>query len=410
MRFFSLLFIIWILPYKSTGQVVFTTSQILSTGKYQPKLKLQERKLVFHKNSSFELPLINRWEFRTQTHDLDLTEQRFTFRIRPNSRKERIGQKQIHYSIIQLLEEESKKVLLDGLQKRYNTCLTLIMAKKRKVILKDLEEVYKELASAYEINEDIDNLIESEESQNDFSLQSFDYQRYIESAFRQVQYYLNNKGNFEFQDSDFISITQIKKRLKEINDIEPIFNPSLSILENEINVLDKELFFESAQQKKWFSFAQLRYGGVNPLTPFRETLSLSFAFQLPVKGNSFLRINQLALAKIEAENKWKEANYLADKERKRILRDLNSWLKRYEQLTQNLVATQEKITKSYNVNYQDNYNILSLKIRAHLLKKKLRLHQIEEKIYQSYLDWLNITGRMIELPLVNHLTSTKQSF
>jgi len=33
-----------------------------------------------------------------------------------------------------------------------------------------------------------------------------------------------------------------------------------------------------------------------------------------------------------------------------------------------------------------------------------------EKMYQAYLDWLAVTGKMIELPLVNYLTPDLQRF
>jgi len=92
------------------------------------------------------------------------------------------------------------------------------------------------------------------------------------------------------------------------------------------------------------------------------------------------------------------------------LRDLSNWLKKYEQLTRNLIAVQDKMTQSFSVKNKDNYELLSLKLRAHLLRKNLRLHQIEEKMYQAYLDWLAVTGKMIELPLVNYLTPDLQRF
>lgn len=410
MRFLVLLFILYAFPFSGQSQRLVTTGQILGTAKSQPQFQLQERKLDFLKNTPHELPLINRWEFRTQTHDLDLTEQRISFRVRPNSRQERSSQRQLHFSTIQFHQEATRKVLLKGVQQRYNTCLTLLFAQKRKQLMLDLETVYQQLSSTYEQDGDFDNMMDSEEAGETISLDLFDYEQEIGRAIRKTKYFLGDKNTFEILTTDFITIHDLKKRMEAINPIEPIINPTLALLENEINLVEKELAVETAKQKKWLNFAQFRYGGSNSFTPFRETFSIAFAFYLPTKGNNILKKNKLELDRIAAENDWGEANYFLKKERKNLLRDLYNWLEKYDQLTTNLIAVQDKMTHSFSVKNTNNYELLSLKLRAHLLRKNLRLHQIEEKIYQAYLDWLAITGKMIELPLVNYLTPDLQRF
>jgi len=410
MKFLGLICTLCFLPFIGVGQILVTTGQILSTAKDQAQFQLQERKLDFLKNTPHELPLIDRWEFRTQTHDLDLTEQRFTFRVRPNSRKERLSQRQLHFSTIQFHQEETRKVLLKGIQQRYNTCLTLLLATKRKQLMMDLETVYQELSKLYEENGLLDEMLEAEEAYEAISLELFDYEQEIGRAIRKTQYFLSDKADFEIATTDFLSINELKKRMLTVNANEPIINPTLGLLENEINLVEKELLIEDAKQQKWFNFAQIRYGGSDSFNPFRETFKVSLAFNLPTKGNNILKTNQLELTKIAAENDWGETSYFLEKERKNALRDLSNWLEKYESLTQNLIAVQDKMTQSFSVNNNVDYELLSLKIRAHVLRKNLRLHQIEEKIYQAYLDWLGITGKMIKLPLVNYLTPDFRQF
>lgn len=410
MKFLALLFTLCALPFLGMGQVLVTTGQILSTAKSQPQFQLQERKLDFLKNTPHKLPLINRWEFRTQTHDLDLTEQRISFRVRPNSRKERTAQQQLHFSTIQFHQEATRKVLLKGIQQRYNTCLTLLFAKKRKQLMLDLEGVYLALSTAYGQNGNFDAMMDAEAEQEAISLELFDYEQEIGRATRKTKYFLSDKTNFELLTDDFLAIQALKERITDINPSEQITNPALASLENEINLVEKELAVETAKQKKWLNFVQFRYGGSDAFNPFRETFSIAFAFYLPTKGNNILKKNKLELDRIAAENDWGEANYYLEKERKNLLRDLNNWLEKYGQLSKNLIAVQDKMTKSFSVNNTPDYELLSLKLRAHLLRKDLRLHEIEEKIYQAYLDWLGVTGKMIQLPLVNYLTADLQRF
>lgn len=410
MKLLVLLSILCCIPLEGKGQVLVTTGQILSTAKSQPQFQLQERKLDFLKNTPHELPLINRWEFRTQTNDLDLTEQRFSFRLRPNSRKERTSQQQLHFSTIQLHQEATREVLLKGVQQRYNTCLHLLFAKRRKQIMLELETVYSQLSILYEKKGDFDEMMEAEEAQEAISLEFFDYEQETSRAIRKAKYFLNDKTPFEISVSNFITIPRLKKRIITINPNEPIINPALASLENEINLVEKELAVEQAKQKKWLNFVQFRYGGSDSYIPFRETFSIALAFNLPTKSNNILKKNKLELAKIAAENDWGEANYYLEKERKNLLRELNNSLKKYEQLNNNLIAIQGKMTKSLSVKNASNYELLSLKMRAHLLRKNLRLHQIEEKVYQVYIDWLAVTGKMIQLPLINYLTPDLQRF
>lgn len=392
------------------GQVEVSINQILGTAKQQSQFQLQERKIDFLKNTPYQLPLIDRWEIRTQTHDLDLSEQRLTFRVRPNSRKERKSQELLHFSTIQYYQEESRTVLLKGLKRRYNTCLTLIVAKERKQLLNDLTQIYADLSEQYKNNGLLEEMIDAEEDKEEFAIQLFDYQQDVEKAIRQTQYYLNEKMAFDLEIVDLASIKNIKDRINETGHLTRITNPSLSLLENEINVVEKELLTTEASQKKWFNFAQFRYGGANSFIPFRETFSLAMAFRIPTKGSSILKMNKLNLDKITAENEWGEANYMIQKERKNLLRSIQNWLEKHQQLTTNLIAVQHTMTRNYAVKNTTSYEILSLKVRAHLLKKKLRIHKMEEKIFQAYIDWLEVTGKMIELPLVNFMTVDLQRF
>lgn len=410
MKFFALFFMVMTIPALCMGQAEITINQILGTAKQQSQFQLQERKLDFLKTTPYQLPIIDRWEIRTQTHDLDLSEQRLTFRLRPNSRKERKSQELLHFSTIQYYQEESRVVLLKGLRRRYNTCLTLIMAKKRKQLLNDLAQIYADLSEHYENNGLLEEMIDAEEDKEEYAIQLFDYQQDVEKAIRQTQYFLNEKLAFDLRMVDLTSIKTIRDRINESGHLVRISNPSLSLLENEINVVDKELSATEASQKKWFNFAQFRYGGSNSFIPFRETFSLSAAFQIPTKGSSILKMNKLQLDKIAAENEWGEANYMIQKERKTLLRSIHNWLEKHQQLTTNLIAVQHTMTRNYAVKNTTSYEILSLKVRAHLLKKKLRIHKMEEKIFQAYVDWLSVTGKMIELPLVNYLTVDLQRF
>jgi len=410
MRRFALFFMVIIIPALCIGQVEVTINQILGTAKKQSQFKLEERKIDFLKNAPYQLPLIDRWEIRTQTHDLDLSEQRLTFRVRPNSHKERKSQELLHFSTIQYYQEESRVVLLEGLKSRYNTCLTLLATKERKQLLEDLTQIYGDLSEQYENRGLLEEMIDAEEEKEEYAIQLFDYQQNVERAIRQTQYYLSEKVFFDLRRTNLISIKIIKDRIKEKGHLMRMSNPSLSLLENQINMVDKELLMTEASQKKWFTFAQFRYGGSNSFIPFRETFSLAMAFRIPTKGSSFLKMNKLQLDKIASENEWGVANYMLEKERKNLLRSIQNWLEKHQQLTTKLIAAQNTMTRNYTVKNTTDYEILSLKVRAHLLKKKLRIHKIEAHIFQAYVDWLGVTGKMIALPLVNYLTVDLQRF
>jgi len=410
MRRFALFFMVMIISASCMGQVEVTINQILGTAKKQSQFQLQERKIDFLKTTPYQLPFIDRWEIRTQTHDLDLSEQRLTFRVRPNSRKERKGQELLHFSTISYYQEESRVVLLKGLRNRYNTCLTLLFAKDRKQLLNDLTQIYADLSEQYDSKGLIEEMIDAEEDKEEYAIQLFDYQQNVERAIRQTQYYLSEKIFFDLKMTDLVSIKVIKDRIEETGHLTRMSNPSLSLLENEINMVDKELLITEAGQKKWLTFAQFRYGGSDSFTPFRETFNLAMAFRIPTKGSSFLKMNKLQLDKIASENEWGVASYMLQKERKNLLRSIQSWLDKHQQLTTKLIVAQHTMARNYAVKSTTDYEILSLKVRAHLLKKKLRIHKIEEKIFQAYVDWLGVTGKMIELPLVNYLTIDLQRF
>ena len=62
------------------AQTPLSTSDILASAKNQYVLQLQNQRVGFLKNATHKLPLVDEMEFRTETNDFQLSEQRYALR------------------------------------------------------------------------------------------------------------------------------------------------------------------------------------------------------------------------------------------------------------------------------------------------------------------------------------------
>ena len=347
--------------------------------------------------STFKPSWIEEVQVRTQTDEFDFDRQQYTVRVRPSTGKVRKKQKDLYElykrnSAFQL--EDSKR---DFVKSAYASCLDIYstereldLQKELLILLNDQELVLEKLTQLPDFN--VKELIDLQKDQYNLKIDIHKNERRFTSILPTGQ---------KIDLSTLISIDAIQQKIQEA-----FSTPSYVMQEKalEEQLIDSEIALEEAERKRYLDFVQLRYRGPHD-DLLKERVSVAFGFQIPTSSDGKLKIEELLMEKESLGSK-----YLIDE--KRRASQIRQQIARIQLLiderafTQNLVQTfneQSEVLAKRASQQQISNPLLLLYNKTNQLKQQLDLLDLEEDIYNEYLDLLELTGALYEVPFRNCL-------
>lgn len=408
------------------GQKTVTSSQLFAKVLTNPQLDLYERKMNYLENTSHDLPVVEEVIFRTETDEFRLQRQEYTARLKFNSKAERNAQKQFHQTTITAEKSTKNNILLSHLSEKYELWTSYYFYENEKKIREQELEILKDKFKVIGIlakttgKYDLADLIRVESNLDELEQDILELELRMNYIIEKVGETIKIYRSISLDFSNFISLETLRKtvmdlispeRTLEAIDTESNINnhPDFNIIQGEINTTLAEIELEKAKQKKILDFVQLKYAGRNENTPYSREWSVGVGIKIPVKNSDILDIRSLELEQLESENEL-EINKLETKKR---IEDRNAkiqilWNQR-NLLTRQLAAYQKNYSLEHYAKTGTDLLVL-LEIKENELKKKRSLLNIEEDIYFYYLDILELTGKMVEIPFVNYLSEDLKSF
>ena len=169
----------------------------------------------------------------------------------------------------------------------------------------------------------------------------------------------------------------------------------------DVQILESEIALKKAEGRKIFDFFQIEYRGPTD-NNFAEKVSLTATFQFPFSNKRKLQVASLAIEKETAQKKavarqaWNE--HRAQKIKQRLLlltKELALMQEIEEQQNQRAAALVQGVT---------NTPLLALEQKGQALEQQLDLLKVKLQIYDTYIDYLELTERLYQLPLQNFLS------
>ena len=168
--------------------------------------KSQQKQLDYLRFNPFQVPLLDRVEFRTETHDFETEKQEYAIRISPNSFGERKYNKKFYESSVKLNEIKNKEVLNDALSERYEHLIDLIKTAKTtsikqrlKLLLEDRITVLTRRQNT--VNFDYQDLLDAEDDYHDVQLDLIDLERKDQRLRNRISQFLDLGSSFELDTS-----------------------------------------------------------------------------------------------------------------------------------------------------------------------------------------------------------------
>jgi len=391
-----------------------STTEILSSAKNGKAIEFQKKKMDYLKNNSATLPWIDEIDIRTETHDLDLSEQEFSVRVTPNTKKEREKQKSLQESNIAINAADEKILISEYLQERYNLVVDVYHFQKLKELKEGFTALYEDRLRVLKRSMtlpsfDVNDLIEAEDEMQELEKDMFELDEGLNIAAQFIEEWTGIKSVIEFEDDKFIDLERVMSIARGLR-----MDPSdthVKLMKWQLNLEHtlREIDLEKTQDKKWIDFFQVKYGGRNS-PEFRENLSFGLGTTIPLKRSEQLKINELELERIIQENNYIQIKEELTKTMERTRLEMESQYRLYQLIQTQLENSQAELVLQQYQKIAGASPIAMLKLKEMDMKKELELFKIQQNIYRLYISLLDVSGRMGHPPLKNYLSNDLEVF
>ncbi len=390
------------------AQNTLSSSSILATAKTHTSIALQERKMSVLNAQAYQLPFLEKIDFQTETDRFDWRRQEYRVRTSFNGWEEMRSLKQQKEA--NLLKEQAERTVLlkDILYDRYALLVeyryqqtALKMYRQMFDVFADKRDVLQKMAK-FSTNFDIEDLIKAEEAAFEFQqkrLQS-------EGAIRNINQFLkrtfNTSDSLQIDTTDWIPLSKIRLLVSELPTTAEK-NPVLSYQQAAIGVVQSEYNLEKSQSKKIIDYAQIRNSARNKDALIREW-SVGVGFAIPYRSSSKIELNNIAFKRLEEESKLKNLQTSLDLQIFNLQQDLDLIFKEYDFIENQVNESQTLYALDHYAAIQGSPPIVLLRMKELVLKRQAQLISLEHAAYQKYIKWLDLTGKLSDIPLKNYLS------
>ncbi|HFA50029.1 MAG TPA: hypothetical protein ENJ95_13555 [Bacteroidetes bacterium] len=362
--------------------------------------------MYFLKNSPQNLPLIEKLEFRTETDELDFGRQEYLFRVSLNGKKAQQAQSHLNQNNIHIYENQQMVYQQEELKKKYTDIIdwyyvdiAIQLLKEKRVLLEDKKTIFEKMmgnATGF----DIDDYLKNEEA-----LQTLgrDLMRLEHYKMRLVQQLILNKEMFsELEKEGWISVSQMQKTISRIK-VDLLKNPKYSQQLSNADFAKSEYDLKEAESEKIIDFVQLKYAGRDKLDLQRE-LSLGVGINIPTKATARTKLNKAALEIYDEKYKARLLEMGLLEKIEDSYASFGGLKNDYEFLQKNIKENGlENVLEKY-MNSGNVHPLTLLRVKESILKNQKLLLKIEQELCLDYLRILELTGQLIQAPLVNYLS------
>ncbi len=412
-RYIFLLIISLIIPVIN-GYCQFDMEGFLSTAKSDISLNPSQAKLDFLDENNFNGPWISRVEFRTRSNNADFSQEDFRLRFTPANPAELKANKRYHSKQLELLNLEQHEKFNDALKQRYLIIVNHLFEFEKIAYLENQLKINRQLiiimnksSGAYSM--DLGDLIDTESNELDMTL-SIENSKIeldeIEFLIRDVYQY---EGEIDWTEEEVIEVQDILNLFAEFKDHPTGQNIYLTKLDQR-NTLKAERFnIEKSESLRNIGYFQAEYD-----TDRGNETSEHFGYQIGIRipivnpDKPDLNRKKLALMDDEAVLEEKKDDYKRALELS-VLR-MDHFANQYKEIDEKLVAvSKQNLIGLHSPGKSIKISDL-IKMNEFLIDLQAKKNTVKKKIYETYLKYLDLNGKLSEAPLRNYLSKNLTEF
>ncbi|MEL6717502.1 MAG: hypothetical protein AAFP82_02175 [Bacteroidota bacterium] len=350
--------------------------------------------------NTFKPSYLEKIDLRTETDEFDIANQRYSIRLSPSTAKIRKAQRNLYQLYQEKGQLTQQRQMIKHIDRAYENVLNIFRLSKEislqqslLEVLKDEEKVYQKLiVSSAEAPE---KWLDLQQEIAQIEIELFDNQQNIT--------HLAVEGATTLDWATMISAEKLVEQLSM-----PLAQNSYFLEQKrndlELALVTGEIQLEQAESRNLFDFIQLEYQD-SKQNAFREQVAVTAAFQIPFSSNAKLKIAELNLEKISAQQKIEDRQFWKQQKEKDLVHQLQLDTEIYQRFQTNQQANEEQfnvLLETYD-QYKTASPLLLLHQKKVTIQQQMSLLKMEHKLYQTYLEYLQLTEQLYQLPLRNCL-------
>ena len=402
-RTFIWLMLTFSVTSNSIAQDDFTMEKYLATALKDQSLELFQAQASFLEDNNYNFPWINRVDVRIGSDRTDRSVEEFRLRLSPSNPAEVKANKEYHDKHQKSIATNYQIALNDALKNRYELLLqyhyfTTLLARLEQNLV-DLTSLNQTLSSTNIEKINAGDIIEIQENQSALMLRidELKYQK------EQVEYFIAldmPDSSPSMNESLLISIDQIRSYLQSRESHTAAMNLSIKEAEDDLMLSEQMLRIEKAEAWSNIGFIQGVYD-IGRGNEINEHIGFQIGVRLPIVNPDKPKIQREQIELLEDEMELSATKDVVSKKRDLLILRLTHLLNQSETLN-------ERIKMANDVAPQNSSGLdlaQLLKIKKYKNKLSEQRLSLDKNLREAFIDYLDLSGYLIEKPLVNYLSS-----
>ncbi len=376
-----------------------------------PEVQMAEEAAGFLASHPPTMSWIDKLEFRTETGNFDLSQQEYVFRLSPSSLRAKHRQSDLVHVMQTQYALQTREAVHESLVTAYERLLDLIMLDREMNLVQRAVDIDQQhLAVLGQIGQvdgaDLKDLMQVEEDRqqrlsrlNELSLTRQMLQRPLAAS-------IPAPAVEDLKTYPWVTDAQMVDMMRKGGGTT---TPQVLEAQSRLDAVILEQRVEKAERQKVLDFVQSRYQQ-DPKDPFREEFSISMGVNIPYSKAGNIKRQELALEQLESEQKMSLLQ-------QQTVARLNDLQMEFDLLIQQKQMQEEQWQNSFlrkmetgSIPGLSAEPLLILEAKKARIKVDLRILDLEQKTFEVFMKWLDLSGTLSQTPLVNHLHTLRPTF
>lgn len=407
MIYIRVILYICLLHFSQMLYAQFSINEFLNEAKNDVRLYEHEQKSRFLEKNPYKSPWIQRTEFRVRTNDLNVSADDYRFRISPTNPFEIRENNKYYQMQFDLLFSEYQKALNSALNERYLLILDYLVNQDRlfhkdKQISLISDEIRILDAQADDPDFRLIDYLETKEDLIQALLESNELKHQNDLILVEIRTKYAFEGSIQPENIELVELRTIRNWMNTLFlEFDTTDNILVKSIYQENLLTEQRIKLEKAEDRRNIGFLQAEYDRDRG-NEVNEHMGFQIGIRIPLTNPDRPDMNRSKIDLIEDQAKLEErkAEISLQGEINRL--KLNYLFSQYDLISSELEKNNfiGILTLSSDLKPND-----LIKARRSMLRLERLENQIKWEIYRSYIDYLYYSGRLIELPLRNYLST-----
>jgi hypothetical protein len=384
-----------------------STGRYLSTAFQDDILDFQNEKISFLKNTSSRTPFLNEVEFRMKIDEFESNKQRYAVRLKPNGWGEAENSRKVHDKTVQYNKTHYDFLVNQALKERYDIIIDYLHNRQIISLNEELMVVYEDRVSVLKqsvdtVNFNPNDLLDAENDVIRLELDLIALKNDTVTIEGEILRNLPGADAIAFDISGMIGIPAIKNIIAG-TDLGERQNIHLEDTRQDAALSEAEYELEKSENRKFLSFIEAAYD-TDEQDDVEEAFSIQFGISIPFGNPNRPDINRRKLSSLKAQSAYAIRQKEVREDSALLSRDVNRLISQYTLLKAKKTRSNTRASFHAYQRMEGVSPLILLKLKESLLKTDIVMQKINRRIYEKYIQFLDISGKLSEKPYKNYLS------